>query len=172
VDFNLVLWPTSSGVRVGLVIQDPAGGAVERVGFVPNDFPTFPRETYLTDFGDGVQGAVLTISFTGTLRMVRTGGVLAGYDISGSNWVLIHSGPATTADDVHLGFGAWGHNNVFGNQNVTVAFDNFVLNSGRLDCPTLTLTPNNGELGTQVQVQGLWIPNLPLRTHSSFDLIR
>ncbi len=152
VDFNLLVWPQSSGVRVGVVIQDPAGGAVERIGFGPTESLSLPREAYLTHFADGVNGVTQTSDLTGTLRLVRTGGTFTGYYLNSGGWVLIHSGPATSTSDLHVGFGAWSHNALFGGQMVTVGFDNFVVSSGRFDCPRLRVSPNSGSLGTQVQV--------------------
>ncbi len=160
VDFNLLVWPQSSGVRVGLWLQDspvPVPG-VERTGFVPIDFPSLPRELYLTDFGDGVQG-VATSDLTGTLRVARTGATLSGYYLSSGNWILIHSGPAANTGDSHFGLIALSHNAVFGNQDVKVAYDNFAVNSGQLLCPTLRLNPPSGSLGTEVQVQGSGFPS-------------
>lgn len=108
VDFNLLLWPQSSGVRVGLSLQDlPVPiPAVERTGFVPIDFPSLPRELYLTDFGDGVQG-VATSDLTGTLRVTRTGATLSGYYLSSGNWILVHSVPTSSTGDSHFGLRAW-----------------------------------------------------------------
>ncbi len=159
VDFDLLVWPQSSGVRVGLSLQDSPVPipAVERTGFVPIDFPSLPRELYLTDFGDGVQGAS-TSDLIGTLRVTRAGATLSGYYLSSGNWILIHSGPAANTGDSHFGLRAWSHNTVFGNQDVKVAYDNFAVNSGQLLCPALRLTPSRGSLGTEVQVHGSGFP--------------
>ncbi len=161
VDFNLLVWPQSSGVRVGVVIQDSAGGAVERIGFGPTESLSLPREAYLTHFADGVNGVTQTSDLTGTLRLVRTGGTFTGYYLSSGGWVLIHSGPATSTGDLHVGFWAWSHNALFGGQTVTVDFDNFVVSSGRFDCPRLRVSPTSGTLGTQVQVLASGFPVSP-----------
>src|SRR2546425_3262979 len=171
-DFSLLVWPLSSGVRVGVLIQDSRGGAVERIGWGPTEALSLPREAYLTHFADGVNGVAQTTDLTGTLRLVRTGGTFTGYYLSAGSWVLIHAGPATSTGDLHVGFWAWSHNALFGGQNVTVGFDNFVVNVGRFDCPRLRVSPTSGSLGTQVQAFASGFPASqygPDQVRVSFD---
>jgi len=172
IDFKLVLWPQSSGVRVGLVISDAPTPAVERVGWGPAEALSLPREVYLTHFADSVQGITATTDLKGTLRMVRTGSLLNGYYLGANGWVLIHTGPTVNTGDAHFGFSAWSHNALFGGQEVKVAFNNFVVNSGQILCPSLSLSPTFGGVGTKVQVQvsGFPVSNYgPDQVRFSFD---
>jgi hypothetical protein len=158
VDFKLLLWPPSSGVRVGLIITDSPTPAVERTDWGPTENPTLPRQVYLMDFGGNVQGIAATTDLNGTLRMVRTGSILSGYHLSPNGWVLIAQGSTVNVGPIHFGFSAWSHNVFFAGEEVKVGFNNFVINSGQLLCPSLKLNPASGPVGTKVQVQALGFP--------------
>src|SRR5712692_3455177 len=158
VNFRLLLWPQSSGVRVGLLIMGAPAPAVERVGWGPTEALGQPREVYLTHFADNPQGGTPTSDLSGTLRMVRTGSLLKGYYLHAGSWVQIHTGPTVNLEEIHFGFSAWSHNAIFPGQVVKVGFDNFVVNSGQLLCPTLRLSPTSGPIGTRVQVQASGFP--------------
>jgi hypothetical protein len=142
VDYELLNWPYANGVRVGLgpiwLYDLPLlRGPVERVSFGSwADFPDWPREVYLTHFDDGVQGITATSDLSGKLRLIRSGSTLSGFYFSSGKWVLIHSGPATT-DDLYYTIAAWSHDYAFTDQEVKIAFDNFVVNAGELICPVL-----------------------------------
>jgi hypothetical protein len=165
VGFQLLLWPSFSGVRTGLgsVFQLYGTGAaysnhyaVERDSFASyNDFPN--GESYVTDLLDGVQGLVPANDTSGALRITRTAGTATAYYLSSGNWALLHTGPITTGD-VGFGFAIWSHNYAFSHQSVRVSFDNFTLNSGQLSCPNITLSPSSGPVGTRVSVQGSGFP--------------
>lgn len=170
VDFRLLNWTFSNGVRVGLAstpgpffasafsTTNPPF-AVERISFgnPTNDAPGLPREAYLTHFLDGVQGVTPTSDLSGSLRLTRTGGLETGYYMSSGSWVTIHTGPSTT-QDLHLNIVAWSHNYAFEHVFVKIAFDNFTLNQGTAACPAITLNPSSGPLGTKVSVQGSGFP--------------
>lgn len=165
VGFQLLVWPTSSGVRTGLgsLFQLYGTGAaysnhyaVERDSFAShNDYPN--GESYVTDLLDAVQGFVPTNDTMGMLRITRSGGTANAYYLNSGSWALVHSGPITTTD-VGFGFAIWSHNYAFAHQPVKVAFENFTLNSGQLLCPSITLSPSNGPVGTRVTVQGSGFP--------------
>ena len=167
VAFQLLTWPSMSGVRTGLGNSFLLGGvgssysltpfAVERDSFGLADSQSVPHENYLTHLIDGVQGIVQTGDLSGTLRLVRSGATATGYYLSSGNWVPIHTGSATI-QDVGFGFGAWSHNALFANETVKVAFDNFTLTSGRILCPKISLTPTMGAVGTKVTVHGSGFP--------------
>jgi hypothetical protein len=172
VDFRLLLWPQFSGVRVGLLITDSPSPAVERVGFSATEAPGLPREVYLTHFADSPQGITATNDLNGTLRMVRMGDLLTGYYLNSGRWIQIHTGPTVNTGDIHFGFGAWSHNVVFLGQEVKVGFDNFVVTSGRLLCPSMKLSPATGPVGTKVEVQASGFPPFsqgPDQVRVSFD---
>jgi len=162
VAFQLLVWPSESGVRVGLgpsvhglaaALSTPF--AVERDSFSVYDIP--PGEFYLTHMEDGVRGVTPTSDQIGYLRITRTGSYATGYYLNGSQWIQIHTGPVTTFD-VGFGFAAWSDDNLFSQQTEKVAFDNFTLNRGTLLCPTLTLNPASGPVGTKVTLQGSGFP--------------
>ncbi|MBI2010294.1 MAG: hypothetical protein HYS86_03935 [Candidatus Chisholmbacteria bacterium] len=140
VDYNLLVWPFKSGVRVGLVTKTGLLGndvaLVERIGFgAPTDFSGYPRDVYLTDFGGGIFTTVTTNDLLGKLRLVRNGNTLQGqyYNADSGNWVTIDS-HNRLPEEVSFGLLAWSHNNFFTDQNVLVAFDNFLINQGQLVC--------------------------------------
>src|SRR5438093_2966459 len=162
VAFQLLVWPPESGVRVGLgpsvnglaaALSTPF--AVERDSFSVHDIP--PGEFYLTHMEDGVRGVTPTSDQIGYLRITRTGSYATGYYLNGSQWIQIHTGPVTTFD-VGFGFAAWSDDNLFSQQTEQVAFDNFTLNRGTLLCPTITLNPASGPVGTKVTLQGSGFP--------------
>lgn len=137
VDYHLLDWPPLSGVRV---LLGDESGAVERVGLGgPLDRPEDPREAYLLHFGS-VSGVTATSHLSGKLRIVKSGGTAVGYYYEPSlpdPWVTIASG--TTSPGGPLRIQAHSHDYAFGDKPVRIAFDNFVVNSGQLACPT-TLT--------------------------------
>jgi len=96
VDYQLLDWPSSNGVRIGL----SAGKyLVERVCFgSSSDFPSYPREVYTVDF-NGTIKTTSTSDMSGKLRLVRSSSTLTGYYYSSndSSWVSIYSGSVTTA---------------------------------------------------------------------------
>ena len=169
VGFRLLNWTFSNGVRVGLAsssgaffatdFSNAAPSAVERTSFgsATGDAPGYPREVYLTDFLDRVQGLIPTSDLSGTLRLTRSGGFETGYYFSSGSWVTIHTGPSST-QDIHLDLVAWSHNYAFTHTFVKVAFDNFTLNHGSATCPAVVLSPSSGPLGTKVVVQGSGFP--------------
>jgi hypothetical protein len=69
------------------------------------------------------------------VRLARSGGIVTGYFFNGLTWVPIASAPASSNSGV-LGFALIAAADV-ADQPVKVAFDNFRLNSGLLDCPSL-----------------------------------
>ncbi len=158
VNFRLLLWPQSSGVRVGLLIMDAPSPAVERIGWGATEVPSLPREVYLTHFADNPQGVTATSDLSGTLRMVRTGSLLTGYYLHAGGWVQIHTGPTVNTGGIHFGFSAWSHNGIFLGQVVKAGFSNFVVNGGQFLCPSLKLSPTSGPIGTKVQVQASGFP--------------
>ena len=139
VDFCLLTWPFGNGIRTALGIDwgvlYPPG--VERISFGRDDYPGYPRESYLTDFDGNVCGITGTGDGTGTLRLVRTGTAQTGYSYSSGQWVAICTGPAP-ASDVVLQVSAFTAYQFMG-WDVLAAFDNFVVNSGELvNFPTPT----------------------------------
>lgn len=138
VDYALMAWPSTNGVRVGLTTATAdgyAGGIVERVSLgPPSDIPEAPRETYLVHFANDIaRGFVATSDLTGKLRLVRSGNAQTGYYYHANDWVELFSGYAPTSA-VEFTLQAWSHNGKFSNQEVKIAFDNFKVNQGQLSC--------------------------------------
>ena len=162
VAFQLLVWPSQNGVRVGLgpsvdgLASTSTPFAVERDSFSIGD--SRPGEFYLTHMIDGVNGLTSANDLGGYLRITRSGSIATGYYMNGSQWIQIHTGPVTTSD-TGFGFAAWSHNYLFSHQTEEVAFDNFTLNSGTLLCPTITLNPAFGPVGTKVTLQGSGFPS-------------
>lgn len=135
VNYQLLDWPFSNGVRVGL---GTGLGATERTSFgLAADFPGEPRrETYLTHFQDGLVSIVSTTDTVGTLRQVRVGNTVSGYYRQGQEWVPIGSAAAPTTD-VGFSLSAWSHAYAFSGSDVRVAFDDITLNAGEVICSPL-----------------------------------
>ena len=125
VDYILLEWPQSNGVRIGLSAVSPQniGYIVERVSFEGGgDY----CEKYLA-FRNGMDFiAVTTDHQTGKLRLTRVGDLMSYYYYGDSDWELISSIPTTTEDMVFT-IGAWSHDYCFCDSSVTFAFDNFKL---------------------------------------------
>jgi hypothetical protein len=133
VDYRLITWPFSNGVRLALAIEEEYG--VERTSFgSQSDYPHLPREVYLTHFSDGATGFTATSDVSGTLRLVRVGATETGYYYSAGDWVLIHTGPGPT-QDVAIQVHAWSHDYAFMDRDVIAAWDNLVIRRGELVWP-------------------------------------
>jgi hypothetical protein len=123
VRFALLDWPDANGVRLGLGLS-PDGGLVERISLSPTDYFSPPGEYYLTHFLDGVHGFVPSGDAAGALRLTREGSVIRGYYHNGTDWTLIHAGPASTASSP-LAFGIWSDTQAFSGLPVRAAIDDF-----------------------------------------------
>lgn len=136
VDYELLEWPYANGVRVGLGVS-PMNSAylVERISFgnpSTGDYPyAHSRDNYLSD--SSVAGVVFgtTDDLSGTLRITRTGRLISYYYYGDSDWELISSILATSAD-VRFSLSAWSHDFVFSDAPVVVAFDNVKLSNANL----------------------------------------
>lgn len=129
VDYQLLQWPYSNGVRTSLKADFPSN--VERTSFGAGEYPELPREVYYTYFADDLQGVVETGDAGGTLRLVRSGDISTGYFRAEGEWVLIHSGPGGTGD-VAIEITSYSGDWAFVGDSVGVAFDNFIINEGEL----------------------------------------
>ena len=129
VDFDLLIWPTGNGVRMGLIVTNGRNSNVERSSNPDSD-------VYLTNFDDGVQGITPTTDLSGKLRMTRSGSNLTGsfFNNSTQTWIPIHTFDAATTRDVQFHLWSWSHDRIFANMEVEVAFDNVIVNQGQLIC--------------------------------------
>ncbi|HTE17041.1 MAG TPA: CARDB domain-containing protein, partial [Armatimonadota bacterium] len=70
---------------------------------------------------------------SGKLRITRVGTTVTGYYWDKTNEAWVPLGSATLTDaDVQIQLHAWSHDAAFEDQEVTVAFDNFVVNGGQV----------------------------------------
>ncbi len=125
VDYHLLDWPGSNGVRLGLGLGDTTSRlqpvAIERV--------SQGGEQYLTDLPPGTITSVPTTDTAGTLRITRVGNLVAGYYRIGCDWQLVSQFVLNT-EPVVLSILGWSHDGVFVHQHVLAAFDNFVVTHG------------------------------------------
>jgi len=166
VDFSLLDWPsveqlgTGNGVRMGLAVGEGENWwSVQREGYgsLTFDFPGYPREVYACDFAGSVQGITPTDDMSGKLRLVRSGNTLTGYYFSLGSWVIVASGWVTTGD-VSFTPTAWSHDYAFMDNNVLLAFDNFIVNSGLLICEGRIIVPIDIKPDTlNLKGMGKWI---------------
>jgi plastocyanin len=151
VDYSLLTWPASSGTRIGLRLipsgggLDP-GGQVERTSFAPSEYDGPQKEVYLTDFGSQIEGSTTTDDLSGKLRIVRTGDTMTGYYWHDGQWTLIHSGPGPTGA-VAFGLDVWGFPTSFDHQTAKIAFGNFMVTQGQLDCTQIFAKRIHGSYG-------------------------
>jgi len=155
VDYQLVVWPTRSGVRTGLsaLAQSGFSATVERDSLAATDVPvqTPGSEVYLTDF-EPHSGSFLdvpTSDMQGTLRLNRSGGSVTAYFASpGKSWTIVAS-TAAPSEPVTLAIQAWSGDNVFNKQSggAQILFRNFAVNSGRLNCPDAGIAGVDGSIG-------------------------
>lgn len=142
VGYELLAWPFSNGVRVGLSTsfeQDNSiatRDGVARISFgTPVDFPGSPREAYVSQFNGSVQGVSATADTSGILRLVRIGSTMTAYHQDGIGWVTIASDTVTIAD-VFFILRAHSEDRVFSDFDTLVAFDDFLVSSGTVICPS------------------------------------
>jgi len=133
VDYELLVWPTGgNGVRVGLTAD--GAGVMERMS---NDDPN--EEYYTADFGSYGNPSTTTTDVSGTLRIKRSGNTFYAYyrDNNTGNWVQLFSHAGMPTDNLPFNLSAWSHDSLFGDQEVKIAFDNFIL-WGDIVCAQLT----------------------------------
>ena len=77
-----------------------------------------------------------TTATSGSFRLVRVDGTIFAYARTGvGDWQLIFSGSGVTGAAV-WGMGLWAPGSSFAHLDGSVAFDDFVLHSGELSCPS------------------------------------
>jgi len=131
VDYALLAWPHLGGFRANLAAFF-ANASVGRASVAVPWAPSWADEQ-LQGYSDGGNGSFASSDQAGTLRLVRSSGIVTGYMAQGSGWRPVFSGSAT-GDDVY-GMGLWAAAADFGHVDGSVAFDNFKLSSGDLVCP-------------------------------------
>ena len=128
VDYEIIDWPSQSGVRSALHGEF---GTVGRVSFAAGDFNS--AESYASDHTSS-GGTVVTHASTdtsGTVRFTRNGDTMTGHYWSGSDWTAIQSSSVGPATELTMSLAAWTHQSLFIGQAVRIAFDNFLIHSGQ-----------------------------------------
>ena len=134
VDYVLHTWPALNGVRVSLSARTvTASYLVERVSFGAFEGAV---DAYVTDLDGPVSTPVPASGTSGSMRLVRVGTNYAGYYWNGTAWTLVGSGPGV-GDEVSFALQAHSHDSVFGDQLVSIAFDDLSIASGTSDCSAL-----------------------------------
>ncbi len=145
VDYELLTWPAGgNGVRLAL---DTVGvGVMERMS---NDGPN--EEYYTADFGSYGNPGATTTDVSGTLRIKRSGDTFYAYyrDNTTGNWVQLFSHAGMPTGGIPFALDAWSHDSLFGDQEVKIAFDNFIL-WGEMTCAQLTPDRSDTALPGQV----------------------
>jgi hypothetical protein len=149
VDFELVDWPDGTsnpnggsygnGVRMALVTN---AGTLTRSSWGPDPSmsPDDVQNYHFSD-GDSVDNSLSIGNIAGShelggLRLERTGTSLKGYfqESPGGDWVAIGTIDATT-EPTFVALNSWSHDELFAGKEVTVAFDNLVVNAESIVCP-------------------------------------
>jgi murein DD-endopeptidase MepM/ murein hydrolase activator NlpD len=146
VDYDLLEWPLNSGVRIWLKagsllttsIADYPGVERASSGLKDYDRAALFRDHYATwSDSSWTTGFVPSAERAGTLRLVRIGATLTGYVSKPDGWSPVGSFASVTGPlPVFFGAGSFKDPNGFGftSQRVRIAFDNFVISRGLLDC--------------------------------------
>jgi hypothetical protein len=130
VDYELLTWPDANGVAA--FMNTYYGPAPNWESISRESLPW--AELYEARIA-GSTSAVLTNDGRGTMRLTRTGSVLAASSRTAStDWQLVATSVAVL-DPAVITLGAASNDTIFAHRDVKVAFDNFSVNSGRLSCP-------------------------------------
>jgi TolB protein len=129
-DYQLLQWPVANGVQATLDASDLGAG------------PFRESQTYGESYGSFIPPAgaqsTITAESAGTLRIQRQGDTAStSYKTSGGGWAPIQSS-LVPAVPTFIGLDISSMNNFFSHQTVTIAWDNFRINSGTMSCPNLS----------------------------------
>jgi hypothetical protein len=124
-DYDLLAWPNANGVQVALMAFEPGSQVLRESQVWGEQYGTWIPPTF---------SSVLTSDLSGSLRLTRVGTTITGYYRSGPIWVPVASG-TTTLDDAAIGLSANSFMGRFAHQAVNIAWDNFRITSGEVNCP-------------------------------------
>lgn len=132
VHYRLVNWPAQNGVRAGIGSlqgeSEPVRlGVVHRMRTGPAEIQN-PSDYFVVHASTGPIGVATGVT-AGSLRLVRTGSNWTGYHSEGAGWVEIGTVTGQTGP-IRPEIRLWAHASSFANQDVSVAFDDFVLTGG------------------------------------------
>jgi hypothetical protein len=130
VDYELLTWPAANGVAA--FMNTYYGPAPNWESINRESLPW--AELYETRIA-GSTSSTLTNDLRGTMRLTRTGSILAASSRTAStDWQLVATRMAVL-DPAVITLGAASNDTIFAHRDVKVAFDNFSVNTGRLSCP-------------------------------------
>ena len=126
VDFNLLLhWPTANGAAISLIAYQT--GPVELV----KRFTTTGGDGY-NAWPNGSSVQPLADS-SGSLRMNRSNGIIRVFYMHHGSWTQL--GRIPISGEIWVGVSIGTFQNDWQQQDVSAAFDNFVLKAPKADCP-------------------------------------
>jgi hypothetical protein len=134
VDYSFLVWPENNGVRFSLGIGTVSqNAAIQMVSFSSNDSASWSGSTgnhiLMGSNTTGIEGLSAVSAQAGSLRLIRVGNSVYGYYLGQDNqWVQI-AVIAAPSGEVKIGFGIFSENGVFNDQAVSVACDNFSVQS-------------------------------------------
>jgi RHS repeat-associated protein len=140
VDYELMSWPTGNGVHVelGVASSTAQGRSVERLS--QSDVGDIYTSGWPT-----AQVNVATSDETGGLRLRRSGTTFDAYYWNAASWTKFNT-YAGTATDLRPGLSVWSRDSYFTGQEVKTTFDDYVVNSGTVNCgpPIITADQMHG----------------------------
>jgi DNA-binding SARP family transcriptional activator len=126
VEYELLRWPAANGVQVSLVAFF-ADARVSRESYPGGDY-------YQSWIPPSLEQTEATTGTSGALRVARQNGTVTTYFRGrDGSWVRIQSGQATGV--AVLSPAAQSSNQRFGDKEVQVAFDNFLVEGNATNCP-------------------------------------
>lgn len=124
VNFSLLQWPTGNGATASLVAYQ--AGPVDEI----TRSTTTRYDVYTTWPG---QGSAPLADMSGSFRMTRSHGIVRNYIWHHDQWKEL--GKLPIRGEVWVGVSVWTFANIWQDQNVSAAFDNFTLTAPNPDCP-------------------------------------
>jgi DNA-binding SARP family transcriptional activator len=128
IDYTLVDWPADNGTVVGLSVSFPGDNVhLVRKSLAPGE------ELYSFWSPSGEAREVRTTDMGGGFRMTRVGSLVTAYYRAGRRWSMFES--AHRASAIRLQPTLWASGTDFAHKGVTVAFDNFSVETPYSACP-------------------------------------
>lgn len=138
VDFHLLDWPQTNGVRVGMYVYGADGTAMsmQRTSLGPDEQLGAPRENYTVDFDNGNYFRDATTDTEGALRITRSGSTITGYywNAGSASWHALGSYPLSDAY-AYIHLQSWSDSGSFNGDRVRIGYDNFQYNRGNVTFP-------------------------------------
>lgn len=128
IDYALVDWPPAVGAVVGFSVSFPG----DNVHLVRASAASGTEE-YSFSAPTGEARNLLTSDMSGGFRMTRVGSLITAYYRTGRRWSEFES--AHRAGAIRLEPTLWASGPDFAHKDVTVAFDNFVVEVPHSPCP-------------------------------------